>query len=257
MPIAADIYYHVYQEGEVEKLSVVLIHGAGGNHLHWPSQIRRMAGFYIYALDLPGHGKSGGSGLQSIPGYGRAVIDWLGAVGLQQAVIVGHSMGSAIALWLALERPASILGLGLFGGASRLNVAPELLENVANPATFLKAVDQITTWSYAPGAPPELTAQAARRMAETRPAVLHGDFLACDSFDVTERLAEIQQPALVVCGELDRMTPMRSIQFLADALPAGRLEVIPGAGHMVMIEQPGASTAALRSFLEGIRYTET
>jgi pimeloyl-ACP methyl ester carboxylesterase len=257
MPIAADIYYHLYQEGEVEKLPVVLIHGAGGTHLHWPSQIRRMAGFDIYALDLPGHGKSDGSGLQSIQGYGRSVIDWLGVVGLQKAVFVGHSMGSAIALWLALEHPTSVLGLGLFGGASRLRVAPELLENVANPATFLKAVDLATTWSYAPGAPPELTVQAARRMAETRPAVLYGDFLACDSFDLTERLAEIQQPALVVCGELDRMTPLRSVQFLADTLPAGRLEVIPGAGHMVMVEQPGAATAALRSFLEGIRYSDT
>jgi pimeloyl-ACP methyl ester carboxylesterase len=256
MPFAADIYYHLYQEGEVEKLPVVLIHGAGGTHLHWPSQIRRLAGFDIFALDLPGHGKSGGSGLQSIPGYGRSVVDWLEAVGLRQAVFVGHSMGSAIALWLALERPASVLGLGLFGGASRLKVAPELLENVANPTTFLKAVNLATSWSYTPGAPPELTEQAARRMAETRPAVLYGDFLACDSFDVTERLAEIQQPALVACGELDRMTPLRSVQFLADALPAGRLEVIPGAGHMVMIEQPDASATVLRSFLEGIRYPE-
>jgi pimeloyl-ACP methyl ester carboxylesterase len=84
-------------------------------------------------------------------------------------------------------------------------------------------------------------------MAETRPAVLHGDFLACDSFDVTERLAEIQQPGLVVCGELDRMTPLRGGQFLADALPAGRLEVIPGAGHMVMVSSR-LSAAALTSF---------
>jgi pimeloyl-ACP methyl ester carboxylesterase len=96
MPFAADIYYHLYQEGEVEKLPVVLVHGAGGTHLYWPSQIRRMTGFCVYALDLPGHGKSGGSGLQSISGYGRCMIDWLGAIGLEQAVFVGHSMGSAV-----------------------------------------------------------------------------------------------------------------------------------------------------------------
>lgn len=94
MPFAADIYYHVYQEGEY--LPVVLIHGAGGTHLHWPPEIRRLRGFRIYALDLPGHGKSKGRGLQTITAYAQAVYEWVGAVGLHKAFFVGHSMGAEI-----------------------------------------------------------------------------------------------------------------------------------------------------------------
>ena len=78
MPIAADLYYHAYQEGE--KLPVVLIHGAGGTHLFWPSEIRRLLGFRVFALDLPGHGKSSGRGLQSIAAYATSVLDWMAAL---------------------------------------------------------------------------------------------------------------------------------------------------------------------------------
>lgn len=255
MPTVGDIYYHFHQ-GSSEGLNppVVLIHGAGGTHLYWPPEVRRLAGYPVYAPDLPGHGKSGGRGMQSIGAYSQALINWLDDVHMHGAVIIGHSMGSAIALSLALDYPDRVLGLGLVGAGARLRVAPELLEQASNPATYLNAVNTVIAWSFSPRTASRLTELASRRMAETRSSVLYGDFLACDEFDVRQRLAEIRQPTLVLSGADDQMTPQRYAQFLANAIPEADLKLIPEAGHMVMLEQPQAVALALREFVGAIPY---
>jgi pimeloyl-ACP methyl ester carboxylesterase len=255
MPIAADLYYQIHQGGEEgQKPPVILIHGAGGSHLHWPIEVRRLPRYRVFALDLPGHGQSGGRGQQSIAGYAAEVAGWLEAAGLHSAVFVGHSMGSAIALSLALDYPEHVVGLGLVGAGARLQVNPTLLESAANPTTFHNAVEMTVQWSYGPEAPANLVELAARRMAEIRPSVLHGDFLACTTFDESDRIASIHSPTLVLCGAEDRMTPQRQAQFLAANIPGAHLVVIPGAGHMVMLEQPQATANALQGFLDGVRY---
>jgi len=113
MPFAAGIHYFVREEGDVFRPPVILIHGAGGNHLYWPPELRRLAGFRVLALDLPGHGKSSGVGLQSIRDYASSLMTYMDAVGLSRAVIVGHSMGGAIALTLCLDHAERVAGLGL------------------------------------------------------------------------------------------------------------------------------------------------
>ncbi|MFC1878344.1 alpha/beta fold hydrolase [Chloroflexota bacterium] len=255
MPIVSDIYYHVYEGCEVgQKPPVILIHGAGGTHLYWPSEVRRLPGYRIYAVDLPGHGKSLGRGRQSIPAYTEAILQWLEAVGLHSAIFVGHSMGSAIALNLAVEHRQHVLGLGLVASSARLKVSPDLLESTSSPTTYHNAINKIISWSFAKDTPERLTQLARKRMADVRPSVLHGDFLACDAFDASERLAEVCLPTLLVCGEEDKMTPLRYSQFMADRITDARLVSIPGAGHMVMLERPQAVAAAMVNFLEGISY---
>ena len=149
MPVAASVYYHVYQEGE--QLPLVLLHGAGGNHLTWPSDIRRLTGYRVYAVDLPGHGRSPGRGQQTISGYTQLVRDWMQAVDLHRAAIVGYSMGSAIALTIALEFPEHVIGLGLVGAAAKLHVNAQLLEDIASATSYYKAVDQIVDCVFQPG----------------------------------------------------------------------------------------------------------
>jgi pimeloyl-ACP methyl ester carboxylesterase len=255
MPILAEIYFHLYEGSEAgQKPPVVLIHGAGGSHLYWPSDVRRLPGYRVYAIDLPGHGKSEGRGHQSIPAYVQSVLGWLEQSGLHRAVFVGHSMGSAIAMSLALDHPEHVLGLGLVGAGARLRVAEALLESASSATTFHNAVDMVISWSFSPQTSERLVRLASERMAETRYSVLHGDFLACNGFDLSERVGEIRCPTLVVCGEQDKMTPKRHSQFLADCIPEARLEVIPDAGHMVMLEQPKAVVGVLMDFLGGIHY---
>lgn len=249
MPFAGDLYYYTYQGGDLDNPPVVLIHGSGGNHLYWPSEVRRMAGYRIFAPDLSGHGKSEGRGQQSISAYARQVLDWLQGLGMPEAIFIGHSLGSAIALTLAVNYPEHVTGLGLVGAGARLRVLPDILADSANPTTFLKAIDTIIQAAFSPSTDPLLVELAAKRMAEIRPSVLHGDFTACDEFDLTERVDEISQPTLVLCGSEDRLTPLRNSQFLAGAIPNASLEVIPGAGHMVMLEKPKEVAASLEKFL--------
>ncbi len=251
MPVIASLYFQVHakQPAEQEGPAIVLIHGAGGNHLFWPFNLRRLPGCRVYAPDLPGHGKSGGSPLPTIAAYGAALQGWLQELGLEQAILVGHSMGSAIAMWLALERPGLVTGLGLLGSSARLAVNPVLIAGASRADTYPQAVDTVIRWSFSPLAPPELTRLATKRMAELPAYVLYSDFLACNNFNLNDRLSEIHCPALVVCGDQDKMTPLSQAQHLAQNLPAGRLEVVPGAGHMLMLEQPLLIEEILLRFL--------
>ena len=255
MPVAADIYYQLHEGGaEGQHPPIVLLHGAAGSHLSWPSEVRRLPGTRVYALDLPGHGKSTGRGLQSVSAYGQVVLEWLAASGLHSTILVGHSMGAAIALHLALENPRQILGLGLVGAGARLRVAPALLQAAANAATFPQALEMLAGALFSPQTTSRLVEQVQKRMAETRPSVFYGDFMACNDFNLLDRVAEIAQPALVLCGQEDRMTPPHYAQFLRDRMEHASLVVLPGAGHMVMLERPLEMANALQAFLRGLDF---
>ena len=255
MPFAAGLYYHLFKGGELDSPPLVLIHGAGGMHLYWPHEVRRMAGRRVFTLDLPGHGRSNQSGgLQSIQDYADQVAVWLGAVGLPKAVFAGHSMGGAVVLALATRYPEHVLGLALVATSARLSVENDILENAKSPTTFYKALEALSQSSFSVTAPPRLVELAYKRMSEIRPSVLHGDLLASNGFDCTELLASIQKPTLVLCGADDRITPVRTSQFLASSIQGAQLVIVPQAGHMVMLEKPAAVAEALRSFLERIPY---
>jgi len=252
MPIAANLYYFCHEAEDPASLPLILIHGAGGSHLHYPPELRRLNGFRVSALDLPGHGKSEGLGRQTIADYVQAIQDFMDAINLPAAVIIGHSMGSAIALQLALDAPDRALALVLLGSGSRLRVAPTILESTANEATFPLAVKTITEWSFGPNAPDRLKELAAQRMGETRPTVLHGDFVACNAFDVSERLAEINIPTLILCGAEDKLTPPKYSKYLHEHIPNSELTLIEDAGHMVMLENPHEVADAIEQFVENL-----
>jgi pimeloyl-ACP methyl ester carboxylesterase len=163
--------------------------------------------------------------------------------------MIGHSMGSAIALTLAIQTPKRVLGLGLMGSGAKLRVAPAILEAAANPNTFHAALDLVTQYSFSSKADLRLKELASQRMAETRPAVLHGDFLACDAFNVMDQLGRVRTPTLIVCGTEDRLTPLKFSEYLCNQISGAQLEILPGAGHMAMLEQPERVADTLGRFL--------
>ena len=233
---------------------MVLLHGAGGSHLSWPPQIRRLSGQRVFTLDLPGHGKSEGLGSQDIVEYGKAVFEFMKATRLASAVIVGFSMGSAIALSLALVYRKRVLGLALIGSGAKMRVAESTLELASNPSMFLSTVEMVIENSYKPNVDPRIKELAVQQMAETRPAVLYSDFLACNAFDAMERVNKIRVPTLLITGSADRMTPPNRAEYLRDQIEGAQLQIVEGAGHMVIIEQPDEVAGLLTKFLDRIPY---
>jgi len=252
MPVIASLYYFASEADDENKKRppVILIHGAGGNHLSWPPQIRRLDAGDIYSLDLPGHGKSEGAGRQSIDEYADDVIAFMKALNIHAAVMVGISMGSAIALQLALKYPEKVMGLGLFGGGVKMRVAPLLLETVGNENSFESAVNMLNENCFSIHAQRNLVKLSKRHMMEMRPSVLLGDFLACNQFDATDQLEKINTPTLIICGSEDRMMPIKFSESLRDGIARSQLHVLEDTGHMVMLEQPDTVADLLKQFLE-------
>ena len=227
-----------------------LIHGAGGNHLSWPAELRRLAGNSVVVLDLPGHGRSDGPAPESIEAYAAAVVGLLDALEVTKAVVGGHSMGGAIAQTIALDYPGRVAGLVLMGTGARLRVSPALLDGILDD--FERSLALIGKWSFSPAAPPDLRSLAIEVMRESGQSVLHADFLACDQFDVSDRLAEIQAPAVVIGGTADRMTPLKLSQRLVQGIPNASLETVEEGGHMFVLEQPGVVAAAVARFMSDL-----
>lgn len=227
---------------------VVFVHGAGGTHQQWLYQVRDLAQAPTYALDLPGHGRSEGPGRDSITGYADWLVAFLDVAELEQVVLVGHSMGGGIALDVALRYPDRLAGLGLIATGARLRVAPAILDSMHKSKDA--AVRLICGAAFGPEAPEEMARLGRRQMGATPADVLHGDFVACDAFDVMDQLGRIETPTLVLCGTQDRLTPVKYAVNLRDGIPGARLTLVEGAGHMVMIEQPAAVVRALTGFLE-------
>jgi pimeloyl-ACP methyl ester carboxylesterase len=242
------VYYAHRRPVPAAQPPVVFVHGAGGTHQHWLYQVRDLPQAATYAPDLPGHGRSAGAGRDRVGMYGDWLVRFLDEVDLEQVVLVGHSVGGAIALDLALRYPQRVAGLGLVATGARLRVAPALLEALRQEPE--KGVQLITGWAFGPEAPEEMARLARRQMRMIAPGVLYGDFVACDQFDVVGRLAEIRAPTFTLCGTQDRMTPAKYATYLRDQIAGASLTLVEGAGHMVMLEQPQAVTTALRAFLQ-------
>jgi len=245
--IAGEDLFYVFRPGQDGRDALLFIHGAGGTHKHWGYQLQGLEQVNRYALDLPGHGRSGGRGRTSISGYAEVLLQFMDALAVDRATMVGHSMGGAIAQYLALEHPARVAGLVLVGSGARLRVLPSLLDRML--VDFSATVDDLLGWAFGPHADAELVRLGHEEWMDNEPAVVHGDFSACDVFDVMDRLGEIRCPTLIVCGEEDLLTPPKYARYLRDRIPQALLEIVPRAGHMAMLEQPQAVKLAMAKFL--------
>lgn len=237
----------------------LFLHGAGFDHTAWALQSRWLAfrGWNVLCPDLPGHGRSGGTALTSID----AMADWsvrlLDAVGAASAAVLGHSMGTLVALELAARAPARVRRLLLMGAAIRMPVHPDLLDAAAR--NHHDAIAMMTVWGHghaagiggsrAPGV--WMTGAAARVLERAAPGVLHADLSACNAYDATEAAPRVAAPARLVTGERDVMTPLRAARALQKLLPAAELEVLPGAGHMLLAERPNELVTAMSAWLLG------
>jgi pimeloyl-ACP methyl ester carboxylesterase len=235
--------------------TVLFLHGAGMDHTAWALHDRWFAhhGHNVLAPDLPGHGRSPGAPLPTI----AEMADWtaalLDAAGAANAKLIGHSMGSLIALETAARHPAKVSGLALVGTAATMTVGPDLLK--AAEANNHDAVDMVSIWglghqaelggSLAPGL--WMHGGAQRILERCKPGVLFNDLAACNAYqNAVAAAATVKVPVTLVLGERDMMTPTKAGKALAVALPGSRTVVLEGAGHMMMTERPDELLAALQ-----------
>lgn len=215
--------------------TLLLIHGAGGSHRAWPAALTELGDARVVALDLPGHGQSAPPGRRSVTHYAEAVEAFIAGLGLATPVLVGHSLGSAIALAVAQRAVAPVRGLVLLGAGARLPVGETLL--AGSLASLEAAAAFIADLGFV-DASPELRQAVRDEILATGATTTYGDFLACNRFDFRPQLPAITTPTLVIAGELDRLTPARHARALAADLPHSRLVVLDDAGHFAMLERP-------------------
>ena len=237
---------------------VAFVHGAQHDHSVWILQSRWLAhhGHSVLAFDLPGHGRSEGPALPDVGTMADWVVRALAAAGASRAAIVGHSMGSLIALEAAGRAPQVVTGIALVGTAFPMKVSDTLLDAARDdePAAF----DMINRWSHAklvhrPGTPGpgfSVFVQNLRLMERQPRGVLLNDFAACNAYDGgLARASALHCPALVVIGARDAMTPPRAARALASAMPAVQVVEIAGCGHAIPTEAPDELREALAAWL--------
>ena len=238
--------------------AVVFIHGGEQDHCVWVLQSRYLAhhGYAVLAVDLPGHGRSGGAPLASIEDMAGWIVALLDAAKLDAASLVGHSMGSLAALECAARHPERASRVALLGTAFPMRVSPDLLQATKDRESDARGM--INIWSHSacahypgnPGPGSWVIGGNLRLMQRQKPGVLHADFAACDGYKTGfERAAQVKCPALFLLGARDAMAPERAGRDLARAVPNSTVVTLASAGHNLMGEKPDEVLDALLEFL--------
>lgn len=234
-----------------DRKTLVFVHGSGGTRLHWNYQRQ----FFekpcnVVVADFPGHGGASADGEQSVGAYTGHLLNLVRFLPGDVYCLVGHSLGGAIVQDFALLYPQHVEALVLVGTGARLRVLPEILEGLQE--RFEETVRLINDCAFSKRVSGDLVHRGVEAMLKTSGAVLYGDFSACNQFDIMERVSDIQAPTLVVCGSDDLLTPPKYAHYLAEKIEGARLEIIDGAGHMVMVEKPDQFNMRVLKFVQDL-----
>lgn len=242
----------MFYESVGKGLPIVFVHGSMGSRISWDFQRPLSEEYRLVFLDLPGHG--GADPLDeeiSVKLYAGYVVDFVRGLGIEKMVVVGHSLGGAICIQLALDYPELLRAVVLVGSGAKLGVHPTILEALRN--NFEESVElAIGGMAFAEKADPGLVEMAKNECLKCRQGVGYLDFAACNEFDVRERVSEINVPTLIIVGSEDKLTPVKWSRYLNEKISNSSLKIIENAGHMVMLEQPEELNQALLTFLRGL-----
>ena len=238
--------------------NVVFLHGAAMDHSVWVLPARYFArhGYNVFALDFPNHGRSQGTSLTSIDGFADWVSDAMDALGVTRSAIVGHSMGSLIALDFAARHQDKTRVLALLGTSTPMAVSDQLLDAARD--NHHDAIDMANTWSHSsfgqmggnenPGVC--MTMSGQRLLENANDNVFFTDLNACNEFTDGDRLStQITAQTLVIIGEQDKMTAAVNAQEVAHRIADSRVVLLHRCGHSMLAEQPNAVLDALATIV--------
>ncbi len=232
-----------------EKPTIVFIHGSGGTSVLWENQVDALKPFVnTVALDLPGHGRSSGPGMDLIEDYAIAVGDFIKAIEVPMPIPCGLSIGGAIVLQLILEYEERFKSAILVSTGARLRVSPEILDGIEKD--YNAFVDSIPVFAASAKTDIKKLKPLLAASAACGPEVTYGDFKACDRFDVMKRLPDINIPALVLAAEDDRMTPPKYSDYMKEHIRNAVMVLIKDTGHLLPMERPEVFNRAVVDFLK-------
>ena len=250
--------YTASHEPANDRETVVFVHGTAMDHTVWALQSRYFAyhGYNILALDLPGHGLSGGDPMDTIEVYAAWLRDILaGSIGTR-VHLVGHSMGALICLEAAsvAETEPSVASLSLVGFSYPMTVSPQLLDAARDDPQSAYAM--MTQWSHTSsiGGEPNPGFWSAgsqmSMMSNSRPGAVFTDLTACNQYAGAEAaFAALKCPILFISGVLDKMAPSKLAKKQAEQTEHARIIMLPDCGHSIMSENPDGVREALRDFI--------
>lgn len=229
---------------------LLFIHAAGSNGNTWHHQLAAFAAHHSpLAFDFPGHGRSAGTeSLKSIAAYGDFLTAFMDALDVRPCVLIGRSMGGAIAVECALAHPDRIRALVLVATAARFDL-PGALLNAWRDVMRGRAQQPFTSEAFSPKADFAVIREAWMEQVKTDPRVRYFDLLACNEFDATARLAGITVPTLIIAGRDDAITPLDRAEALHRGIAQSQLVIIDDAGHTLPSENPAEFNAAIDTFL--------
>lgn len=240
LPHAGRVHYAERGERRAGRPSAVFVHGAGASSAIWMMTLARVArAAHAIAIDLPGHGPSSaagaaldGSGGLTLARYRDAVGELCGALCLAPSVLVGHSLGALVVIEAARRWPDKVRGLVLCGAGPRLPLDPELAALLRDDPA--RVPPWLADHALSPRAKPALKKAFLAAAGDITPAdVTRADFRIVEATDATTALEEVLCPIVWIDGADDRIVPP------ADGR-AGEIVTVPGAGHLLPIEAPGA-----------------
>jgi pimeloyl-ACP methyl ester carboxylesterase len=234
--------------------SVVFVHGTGMDHTVWVLPARYFArhGFNVLATDLPGHGRSEGPPPETIEAMSDAVLAAMDSAKIRTAALVGHSMGSLVALALAARYPERTRSLALIGTAVPMAVHKALLSNAARDDHG--AIDMLTYWGYSKAAQLGgnenpgmwMVGGTLRLLEQSKDQVIHMGLDACSRYNAgIDHASAVRCPTLFILGRRDIMTPARTGEELAKTVTGSKVTILEGTGHSLMMERPNDVLDAL------------
>jgi len=246
------MYYAQSKGGKSNCSPVILIHGAGSNHLVWPAEIRRLTNTTVIAIDLPGHGKSGGHARHLVSQYQSSILQLIERLGYNRAVLVGHSLGAAIALQFAHDHPANVAGLVCIAGAASFNLDPTFIELFRQPQENKTSLDLLKAYFQPKQGEHGWYPKLMRSITNVRNSLWYADFRASANFDLRNQLDEIKTPTIVLAGTDDPLVSFSSSSYLAHQLPNARLIRYIKHGHLLMLEDPNRTSYEILKFYQSI-----
>jgi pimeloyl-ACP methyl ester carboxylesterase len=251
MPFCADIFYRQYNgEREGFGIPVILLHGGGGTHMGWPSDLRRFPGQNVFAIDLPGHGKSKQPACNDLDGLANRLHDYISGMGFFNVILIGFSLGGALAIQYVSHFPERVRKLALISCGARFHIPDGVMSYLRPPVNNVKAAEAFSRAAFFTNTPPAVRRKIIEPLYHLDPFVMAVDFHMGRVFRAAFPKNPVNTPCLFIGGADDKISPPQSIRLLENLSTQTQIEIIKDAGHMVIYEKTRTVRDRLVGFLE-------